>query len=1225
MPAELQKATIFGKACEIQDINKRALYLDEMCGGDDLLRAEIEELLAIDGQEDLLLDFQSTGFGQTNAAFPMHEKPGDEINGFKLVREIGEGGMGVVYLAEQRNPVRRNVALKIIKPGLETRHVIGRFQAERQVLAMMDHPSIAKVFDCGATSTGRPYFVMEWVKGCSVTRYCDEHHLTLRDRLKLFVQVCQAIQHAHQKGIIHRDIKPSNILVAEYDHAPVTKVIDFGIAKALSQRLTEQTVFTEFGQLVGTIDYMSPEQAKLNQEDIDTRSDIYSLGVLLYELLTGATPFDKKRLSSAAWDERLRIIREEEPPNLSTRISEVETIEVVAANRRIEPKKLAAVLHGELDWIALKALAKDRSGRYESASEFAADVQRYLNDEPVQACPPSTAYKVKKFVRRNARVITTAALIGLALLVSVAAIGSSLGWIARDRQSRQLIADGQLESILNQTSSLMGEQRWHDAFVVAQRVEVVKKAGLPSDNLRREASRVLHDLTIVQKLENAYLQTNDWREGGFDNKRVESIYSNAFSELGISIGDVDAREAADLLHAHPEILVALIDGLSGWAVTCIHVDRDRWRKIMDIANAVDSHPWRTQVRNVWLDRQFDQLEQLIDAAPMETMSASDVVILLNVLRAENQNELVAEFLKTAGVRFRNDTRVLHELAVTALDPVQSELFNRAAIATRPDNPALLVNLGRALYQQSRFDEAINCARLALSFDSQNVIAHNNLAVALSAIGQHDAAIQSYRNAVELDPGWTSGHRSLGRKLSDLGRLEEAVTSYRKAIELDPSDDIAHNSLGIVFKRMGRYEEALDCFGEAVKIRPEDAKAHYNCGVVCDLLGKAEQSLVHKHTALQLSPNSAPILNGIGATLRQLGRLDESLESIQNAIEIDDRLVSAYANQALVLMDLKKYDEAIESARAAIALQPGTARLHTVLGDCFRASNKLDQSIESYQQAIRIDERVPHGYFNLGTMLMNQGRSEEAVVAFSRAIELGSSKASAHLNLGFVLKDLGQLDRAIEQYRMSLELQPDSAFAHTNLGAALDAKGENELAITHHRRAIEIQPDLANAHHNLALVLTETKKTSEAVAVNRQALLLNPKHLEAWINQGNLLLAQDQPEEAADCFRKAMELEPLQKSNSNRVSQLNRLSIYFYRAGFWQESLDARIKKNKLEKVSLEDRLFLSMIHWQLGNKANARRWLAEASTQFGQPIDKTSEDQIAKLFNEAKELVQQED
>jgi WD40 repeat protein/serine/threonine protein kinase len=418
----MTERTIFLAALDIDDPVERVAYVERACGDDSGLRCQVEGLLTAHRRPSEFMARPAPALVTVELP-PAAETPGATVGPYKLLEEIGEGGFGVIYVAEQTAPLRRKVALKVLKPGMDSRAVVARFEAERQALALMDHPNIARVFDGGATASGRPYFVMELVKGVPITAFCDQNQLTPRQRLELFVQVCGAVQHAHQKGIIHRDLKPSNVLVSRHDTTPVVKVIDFGVAKALGQALTDKTLFTGVAQLIGTPLYMSPEQAGMSDLDVDTRSDVYALGVLLYELLTGTTPFDKERFQTVGYDEMRRIIREEEPQKPSTRLSTRGLdAQTVSSNRATEPRKLSALVRGELDWIVMKALEKDRTRRYETVGAFAADVRRYLTDEPVQACPPSSWYRFRKFARRNRRMLVTGGTIAAALVLAVASL-----------------------------------------------------------------------------------------------------------------------------------------------------------------------------------------------------------------------------------------------------------------------------------------------------------------------------------------------------------------------------------------------------------------------------------------------------------------------------------------------------------------------------------------------------------------------------------------------------------------------------------------------------------------------------------------------------------------------------------------------------------------------------------------------------------------------------------
>jgi serine/threonine protein kinase len=531
-----QEEAIFHAALAIEAPEQRAAYLDAACGNQEELRRRVAALLSRVAETEGPLDRAGFNLPATPDK-PLAEQPGTMIGPYKLLEQSGEGGMGLVFMADQLQPVRRRVALKVLKPGMDTRQVVARFEAERQALALMDHPHIAKIHDAGTTASGRPYFVMELVRGVPITEFCDQRRLTTRQRLELFATVCQAVQHAHHKGIIHRDLKPSNVLVTLHDTVAVPKVIDFGIAKATGQQLTERTLFTQFAQMIGTPLYMSPEQAEMNGLDVDTRSDVYALGVLLYELLTGTTPFESATLKQVGLDEMRRIIREEEPPTPSQRLRTLgaQACATVSDRRGVDGRQLGQALRGELDWIVMKALEKDRNRRYESASAFAADVQCYLHDEAVAACPPSAGYRLRKFARRNRRALVMVGILAVSL-VAATTVSAWQAAVAREAQ-RQAEADRkQAEIDRDRAKSAESQAKTEQARAQAAEGRATTEASIARAVNGFLQGDLLGQVTSVPEFSEAF--------EGNPNLTVKEALDRAAAKIGDRFRDQPLVEAA---------------------------------------------------------------------------------------------------------------------------------------------------------------------------------------------------------------------------------------------------------------------------------------------------------------------------------------------------------------------------------------------------------------------------------------------------------------------------------------------------------------------------------------------------------------------------------------------------------------------------------------------------------------------------------------------------------
>ena len=746
----MNEADIFYRAIQEPDPEKRLRLVIELCDDDSFLKDRVMKLLEAHGHPETFFadpariepdpDISTAGQGRPVVSSGM------TIGPYKLLQQIGEGGMGLVFMADQVTPVKRRVALKVIKPGMDSRQVIARFEAERQALAMMDHPNIAKVLDAGTTDNGYPYFVMELVNGMPLTEYCDNEKMPTEERLKLFVAVCLAVQHAHQKGIIHRDLKPGNILVAEYDGQPVPKVIDFGVAKATGAQLTDKTLFTQFGQVIGTLEYMSPEQARRNQLDVDTRSDIYSLGIVLYKLLTGETPFDEQRFRNAAFEEMLNIIRDEEPPKPSLRIGSSQSLEQIAECRSVEAARLSSMVRGDLDWIVLKSLEKDRNRRYQSTGELADDVTRHLNQLPIRARPRSWRDRVSKFTRRNRAAIMKSLVVSLGFLMIGMAVGNRISRRSTDRQARTDRLEEAISavefSLVRAESSILGDSsHWENTLSHLNRVDDIVREGDVDSKTRKRADLLVKEVEIkndkrriAEQIEEIVIQgatipdLESWQ-------RMEKQMREFFRQHGYDLDTEDPAEIGKRIQAlvsrDPDWSALWADLLELWIGTrgqmatiggppLTAAIMQPWADAIYIA---DHDPIRTGIRKFVCTPPRDRktLDALIQNMDLTTLRPRTLSWLGTCYSMVGATEKVDEIFEIALQSYPHDLMLTFDYAYTLHSEKRyqqaTRMYNRC-LAVRNDVPGIWKSLALSLSALGEESESRNALERAALLEAR---------------------------------------------------------------------------------------------------------------------------------------------------------------------------------------------------------------------------------------------------------------------------------------------------------------------------------------------------------------------------------------------------------------------------------------------------------------------------------------------------------------------------
>jgi serine/threonine protein kinase/tetratricopeptide (TPR) repeat protein len=1064
---KLDEKAIFNVARKIDFPDARAEYLHQVCGADQNLFERVETLLRAYEEQASFLESPPAGSAPPTRDQPPLEQPGTVIGPYKLLEKIGEGGMGVVFMAEQQEPVVRKVALKVIKPGMDTRQVIARFGAEQQALAVMDHPSIARVLDAGATDSGRPYFVMELVRGVPITTYCDENNLPVRERLELFASVCQAIQHAHTKGIVHRDIKPSNVLVTRQDGRATVKVIDFGVAKALGQQLTEKTLFTNFAQMIGTPLYMSPEQAERSGVDIDTRSDIYSLGVLLYELLTGSTPVDAGRMKQAAFDEVRRIIREDEPQTPSARLSGSHTLPAIAAQRHIEPARLSRLVRGELDWIVMKALEKDRSRRYETANAFAADLLHYLHDEAVQACPPSATYRFGKFARRNRVAITTATLVALALVLGTIvstwqAIRAETARVAEVQQrkiaeaarsaeaTQRKAADNQRaqaqqqrevaehERAVARASFQQAQQAVDDYFTTISESELLKKPGMES--LRKDL------------LESAVKYYQTFVAQHADDPALRAELAAAHIRLGRIYHEMGSNQWIEELQHVVEIVEPLVEqgaDISGWkGLREGLLFKDHSSGPNDAKDTPKKMLVVKRIIPIWekLARDHPDIPgfacdlaslQMIYAAALNGIDKSAATLI--GLDKSSWTALVISTFQQAVAnwqRFPSQVRGTHRQFLLG-----NASFILAGLHSRDGNWEDAYRYA-SLAVQTFQDVPWQTAAPKVNHVEQLEAAYSELGKAAIALNRREEARQVIR-VPNNDEQSAVAHHLLARAFERLNDLDNALAEFTRSIELCPDRNFPFlftilEARGKVQRKMGRLEEAEADFRAAIE--------------VCSQLLQDSPGIEWRYWRAR--------------AYAELRLHDQALADVGYGPRDPEKFKPYHMQtRAEILFDAHRIEQAVDDLERALKDTPDHPLLHGTRGSALIELKRYDQAIEEFTRAIELDtnrsNRYGKNWSRRGWVASVQGRFEDAQRDFEEGVSRDQSNVLALRRLAWFLatcpdEKYRDAARAVTLAEQAASFNPHNGVFWYTLGVAQYRAGKYDEALKACRRALDMR-------------------------------------------------------------------------------------------------------------------------------------------------------------------------